>query len=220
MQKSSCLLALLSVLLFISCSLGSNEGTAKKMIEERVKERLVYPDSYKLISLKLDSCFSDDESGTGEAISIGCEICKLYSQYKEYKDKAQLAESNMNIYNDRGYSTEYNKTQYRIYKEEYDKQTKLLNATKNSILHLYKSNKELFLSMKGHEFVGFKGNVEYQAKTRGGNIINMSALFFFDKNLIQITHVFNGEDFADMKENTANDILYEFESELKGIYGE
>lgn len=203
----SFIIALLSISLFISCSPFSNEGKAKKMIEERVKNRLVAPSSYKLVSFKLDSCFSDDKE-RGEMLSVECEIGKLYSQYKEYKGKAQSAEYSMKIYN-----SEYSKPQYRIYKEEYDKQTGMLRAAKMDIQNLYNSYKIMYPSWGKHEFIGFKARVEYQAKRIGGDVATFPALFFFDKYLSYVTHVFYAEDLFDLEIS-----LNLFESDLKKIF--
>lgn len=207
MKMVSFMIALLSISIFISCSPFSNEGKAKKIIEERVKNRLVAPSSYKLVSVELDSCFSDDKE-RGEMLSVECEIGKLYNQYKEHKKEAQSAEYSMSIYN-----SEYSKPQYCIYKEEYDKQTGILRAVKTDIQDLYCSYKIMSVSRGKHEFIGFKARVEYQEKRIGEDIETYPALFFFDKYLSYVTHVFYAGDFLDIEIS-----LNLFESELKEIF--
>lgn len=60
----------------------------------------------------------------------------------------------------------------------------------------------------------------YRAETAGGMKTMGGSLFYLNKDLTQITHRFTEEDMSLIQSAGIDDLKYEFEEELKEIFGE
>lgn len=217
------LFAVISLALLASCSVKTNEEKARELIEPQVKSSLIKPESYEFAQIQLDSCFSDDTQRNPEVIMLGLETAKLWKEYKEYTSDAESAESSITIYAPSyGYQSDHSKQQQKKYKAEMEKAQRKAADTKEKILKLYKDNKKLFMGFESgkHEFVGWMAAFDYRAETAGGMKTMGAALFFLDKDLTKITYHLTEEDMMEMQSADIDDLKYEFEDELKDIFGE
>lgn len=217
------LFTVISLALLASCSVKTNEEKARELIEPQVKSSLIKPESYEFAQIQLDSCFSDDTQRNPEVIMLGLETAKLWKEYKEYTSDAESAESSMTIYAPSyGYQSAHSKQQQKKYKAEMEKAQRKAADIKEKILQLYKDNKKLFMGFESgkHEFVGWMAAFDYRAETAGGMKTMGAALFFLDKDLTKITYHLTEEDMMEMQSAGIDDLKYEFEDELKDIFGE
>lgn len=217
------LFTVISLALLASCSVKTNEEKARELIEPQVKSSLIKPESYEFAQIQLDSCFSDDTQRNPEVIMLGLETAKLWKEYKEYTSDAESAESSMTIYAPSyGYQSAHSKQQQKKYRAEMEKAQRKAADIKEKILQLYKDNKKLFMGFESgkHEFVGWMAAFDYRAETAGGMKTMGAALFFLDKDLTKITYHLTEEDMMEMQSAGIDDLKYEFEDELKDIFGE
>lgn len=225
------LLAILSLVVLISCSVKTNEEKtsesidpqekARELIEPQVKANLINPDSYEFSQLKLDSCFSDSEFNA-DIVMFGMKVVKLLKDYKEYMSDAEEAESFMTIYAPSyGYQDAHSKQQERKYRTEMEKAQRKASATKEKILQLYKDNKQMLLNLKSgkHEFTGWVATFSYRAETAGGLKRMGEDLFFLNKDITEIIYYIGLDDLEDLQSEDLEDVKYEFEEELKDIFG-
>lgn len=211
-----------SLAMMVSCSVKTNEEKARELIEPEVKANLIKPESYDFAQLQLDSCFSDNKHNP-EAIVFALKVAKLYKEYKEYSSDAERAESSMTIYAPAyGYQSAHDKQQQKKYKAEMEKAKRKAADTKAQIIWLYKENKSLITGIESgkHEFIGWTAVFSYRAETAGGMKTMGGALFYLNKDLTEITHRFTEEDMENMQSIEGDDLRYEFEDELKEIFGE
>ena len=216
------LFAVISLALLASCSVKTNEEKARELIEPQVKSSLIKPESYEFAQIKIDSCFSDSQHSP-EAIVFALEVAKLWNEYKEYSSDAERAESSMTIYAPSyGYQSAHSKQQQKKYKAEMEKAQRKAADAKAKIIQLYQDNKQLFINIGTgkHEFIGWMADFGYRAETAGGMKTMGECLFYLNKDLTEITHRFTDEDMRDMQSADIDDLKYEFEDELKDIFGE
>ena len=210
------------LVLLASCSVKTNEEKARELIEPQVKSSLIKPESYEFAQMQLDSCFSDSQHSP-EAIVFAAKVAKLWNEYKEYSSDAERAESSMTIYAPSyGYQSAHDKQQQKKYKAEMEKAQRKAADAKENILHLYKDNEKLFKNINDgkHEFSGWVAAFSYRAETAGGMKTMGECLFYLNKDLTEITHRFTDEDMREMQSADIDDLKYEFEDELKEIFGE
>ena len=208
--------------LLASCSVKTNEEKARELIEPEVKANLIKPESYEFAQMKLDSCFSDSQQNP-EVIAFAQEVAKLFNEYKGYASDAETAESSMTIYAPSyGYQSAHSKQQQKKYKAEMEKAKRKAADAKDKIIQLYKDNKQLLegLSSGKHEFIGWMVAFSYRAETAGGMKTMGENLFYLNKDLTEITHRITVEDMIEMESADIDDLNYEFEDELKEIFGE
>ena len=208
--------------LLASCSVKTNEEKARELIEPEVKANLIKPESYEFAQMKLDSCFSDSQQNP-EVIAFAQEVAKLFNEYKGYASDAETAESSMTIYAPSyGYQSAHSKQQQKKYKAEMEKAKRKAADAKDKIIQLYKDNKNLFegLSSGKHEFIGWMVAFSYRAETAGGMKTMDENLFYLNKDMTEITHHITDEDMMEMESADIDDLKYEFEDELKDIFGE
>ena len=212
-----------SLVLLASCSVKTNEEKARELIESDVKANLIKPESYEFAQIKIDSCFSDSQYNP-EAIAFAMNVAKLYKEYKEYASDAERAESSMTIYAPSfGYQDAHSKQQQKKYKAEMEKAQRKAADTKAQIIQLYKDNKDLIAGMESggiHEFIAWAVTFGYRAETAGGLKTMGGALYYLNKDMTEIIQRFTDDDMRDMQSEDLQDIKYEFEDELKEIFGE
>ena len=216
------LFAVTSLVLLASCSVKTNEEKARELIEAQVKSSLIKPESYEFAQLQLDSCFSDSQHNP-EAIVFALKVAKLFNEYKEHSSDAERAESSMTIYAPSyGYQSAHSAQQHKKYKAEMEKAKRKAADAKEQIIQLYKDNKKLFTAFQSgkHEFIGWMVAFGYRAETAGGMKTMGESLFYLNKDLTEVTHRFTEEDMRDMQSADLDDLKYEFEDELKEIFGE
>lgn len=209
--------------LLTSCSVKTNEEKARELIESDVKANLIKPESYEFAQIKLDSCFSDSQYNP-EALTFAMNVAKLYKEYKEYASDAERAESSMTIYAPSfGYQDAHSKQQQKKYKAEMEKAQRKAADTKVQIIQLYKDNKDLIIGMESggkHEFIAWAVTFGYRAETAGGLKTMGGALYYLNKDMTEIIQRFTDDDMKDMQSEDLQDIKYEFEDDLKEIFGE
>jgi hypothetical protein len=216
------LFLMVSLALLASCSVKTNEEKARELIEPEVKASLIKPESYEFAQIQLDSCFSDSQHNP-EAVVLALKVAKLFNEYKDYSEDAERAESSMTIYAPSyGYQSAHSAQQQKKYKAEMEKAQRKATAAKDQIIQLYKDNKQLILSLESgnHEFTGWAVSFGYRAETAGGMKTMGGSLFYLNKDLTQITHRFTEEDMSLIQSAGIDDLKYEFEEELKEIFGE
>ena len=220
------LLAIVSLGFLVSCSTKTNEEKARELIEPEIKSNLIKPESYELAQIKLDSCFSDSQYNP-EVLTFAINVAKLYREYKEFVSDAEKAESSMTIYAPSyGYQSAHDKQQYKIHKAEMEKAQRRAADKRDQIIKLYKDNKDFLIGMKsgklrvGHEFIAWAVTFGYRAETAGGMKTMGGALYYLNKDMTEIIHRFTEDDMKDMQSTDLQDINYEFEDELKEIFGE
>ena len=216
------LFAITCLVLLVSCSVKTNEEKARELIEPQVKSSLIKPESYEFAQIQLDSCFSDSQQNP-EVITFAMKVAKLFNEYKDYTSDADRAESSMTIYAPSyGYQSAHDKQQQKKYKAEMEKARRKAANAKEQIIQLYRDNKKLFTAFQSgkHEFIGWMAVFGYRAETAGGMKTMGEGLFYLNKDLTEITNRFTEEDMRDMQSAGLDDLKYEFEDELKDIFGE
>ena len=211
-----------SLVLLASCSVKTNEEKARELIEPQVKSSLIKPESYEFAQMQLDSCFSDSQQNP-EVIAFALKVAKLFNEYKGYASDAERAESSMTIYAPSyGYQSAHSAQQQKKYKAEMEKARRKAADTKDQIIQLYKDNKALFTAFQSgkHEFIGWMAVFGYRAETAGGMKTMGEGLFYLNKDLSEITARFTKEDMIEMESADLDDLKYEFEDELKYVFGE
>ena len=215
------LFAIISLALLASCSVKTNEEKARELIEPEIKSHLIKPESYEFAQMQLDSCFSDSQSNP-DAIVFAAKVAKLWNEYKEYSSDAESAESSMTIYAPSfGYQDAHSKQQQKKYRAEMEKAKRKAADTKAKIIQLYKDNEKLFKNIYDgkHEFIGWMVTFGYRAETAGGMKTMGHALYYLNQDLSEVTHRFTDEDLMDMQSADIDDLKYEFEDELKELFG-
>lgn len=223
MKKNKVLYVFVCLVLLISCSLKTNEEKARELIEPDVKANLIKPESYEFAQMQLDSCFTDNAECNPNAVEFSMKLAKLYKNYKEYMEEAENAESEMSISMPSfGYYDSFSKQQYQKYKAEMEKSQRKAASTKEEILKLYKDNETMFQDINSgkHEFIGWRAIYSYRAETAGGLKTMGGAMFFLNKELTKITHVFSEEDMMLIQSAGIEDIQYELGDELKEIFAD
>ena len=147
----------------------------------------------------------------------------MFNEYNGYTSDAERAESSMTIYAPSyGYQSAHDKQQQKKYKSEMVKAKRKAADTKEKIIQLYKGNKKMFEAFKSgkHEFIGWMAIFGYRAETAGGMKTMGEDLFYLNKDLTEITNRFTKEDMIEMESANLDDLKYEFEDELKDIFGD
>ena len=122
-----------------------------------------------------------------------------------------------------GYQSAHDKQQQKKYKAEMEKAQRKAADTKAQIIQLYKDNKNLLVGMESggnHEFIAWAVTFGYRAETAGGLKTMGGALYYLNKDMTEIIQRFTDDDMTDMQSEDLQDIKYEFEDELKEIFGE
>ena len=208
--------------LLTACSTKTNDEKARELIEPEVKANLIKPESYEFAQMRLDSCFSDSQQNPN-VVAFALEVAKLFNEYNGYTSDAERAESSMTIYAPSyGYQSAHDKQQQKKYKSEMVKAKRKAADTKEKIIQLYKGNKKMFEAFKSgkHEFIGWMAIFGYRAETAGGMKTMGEDLFYLNKDLTEITNRFTKEDMIEMESANLDDLKYEFEDELKDIFGD
>lgn len=197
------------VTLQISCINQTPEEKASKLVEAEIKQYLYKPNTYKMIYIQIDSCFSDVTFPNVDAIRLSKKVLNLYKEYKEIKEEVNDVEYYMNLYSD--CYTSYSKYQYEKYKKEFDFANTKLNDKKNQIIDVYKNNMNLIQNIvnKNHEFIGMFAVVVYTAENLAGYPVQSSMMYFFDKDITKIIY-YTDEDDAKELEEISEEFKYDF----------
>ena len=202
----------------VSCSEPTNEKKASRLIESDLKSQLYNPDTYKMIEIQLDSCFTDEMGSNANVLDLGIKIAKLYKEYKEIKYEAEEAESSMTIYAPRysGYQSAHSQQQYEKHKKELELARRKLESRKDQIISLYKNNMELIQNIvnKEHDFTGMVATLYYSAENMFGHDVKEHVIYFFDKDITKILDSFDENDLDELNGFDAEEFKFEFEEEL------
>ena len=214
------LFSVIGLALLASCSVKTNEEKARELIVPDVKEHLIKPEKFEIAEFRLDSCFSDQPQNP-DIIKFALDLNKIYSEYKEYTEEAERAESYMAIYEDSyGYQSAHEKLRENKYRTEMEKAQRKASAAKDKILQLYKDNKQLLVDANSgkHEFIGWVATFSFRTETAGGHDTMGGAMYFLDKDLTKIIHHVSEDDFKYLDDSNIEDIKYEFEEDLREIF--
>lgn len=116
-------------LLIASCA-PTNEERAEKLVSDRIKDYLTYPDSYESISTKIDST-RVNVSKIVDILEQTKEVASLDSKIRSLEFDVESAQSTMEIYAPDGYYySDFERGQYNRAKAEYEKhKTNLQQST-------------------------------------------------------------------------------------------
>ncbi len=212
----------ISLALLASCSVKTNEEKAREIIEPEVKANLIKPESYEFAQIQLDSCFSDSQYNP-EVLTFSLNVAKLYGEYKGYVSEAEEAETTMTIYAPSyGYQDAHSKQQQKKYKAKMEKAQRKAADTKAQILQLLKDNKKLLVGLESgnHEFIAWAVTFGYRAETADGTKNMHGVIYYLNKDMTEIIQTFTEMDVIEMQSSDLQDIKYEFEDELKDIFGD
>lgn len=216
------LFAVISLALLASCSVKSNEEKVRELIEPQIKASLIKPETYEFAELRLDSCFSNTQTDP-KIMLLGMKVAKLYNEYKGYMSDAEQAESSMTLYAPSyGYQSAHSKLQQKKYKAEMERARRKAAEVKEQILQIYRSNKKLFVNLDSldHEFVGWIASVGFRAETGGGTKTMSGNLFLLNKDFTEVIYQFSEQDITEFRFANTDDLKYDFEKELREIFGE
>lgn len=163
-----------------SCTF-SNEKKAEKLIEETLKDYLYHPDSYEPISTKVDSMFIDITT-IEPIMESSDEIEELISKINSCERKIESAESSMDIWAPRGYSSQFSRGEYaRAEKEKEEAKLDLDKYTKKLSGQL-RSLKENVAKYHIGKFTGWVVTHRYRSLNGIGTMsIPGEMIFFCDK---------------------------------------
>ncbi|MBR3827107.1 MAG: hypothetical protein IKJ38_05290 [Alistipes sp.] len=128
-MKNLHLLFCTMALLIASCA-PTNEERAEKLVSDRIKDYLTYPDSYESISTKIDST-RVNVSKIEDILEQTKEVASLDSKIRSLECDVESAQSTMEIYAPDGYYySDFLRGQYNRAKAEYEKhKTNLQQST-------------------------------------------------------------------------------------------
>ena len=135
-----------AILMIISCNL-TNEQKAERLISDCIKDNITYPESYETISTQIDSS-SVNVSKIYEIIELSEKCTELYNKIETLERRIKSAQSTMEIYSPKEYSSEHSRGSYnraKAEKGEYELEIQQLSpkleekvlALRNSINDLY-----------------------------------------------------------------------------------
>ena len=167
-------------LIMTSCTL-SNEGKAKKLVKETLKNYLYHPNSYEPISTRVDSIFIDVTT-IEPIMEISNEIKDLISKINECERKIESAESSMDIWAPNDYSSQFSRGNYaRAKKEKEDAKSDLDKYTKKLSGQLVSLKENVAKYYKG-EFTGWAVSHRFRSLNGAGSMtIPGEMIFFCDK---------------------------------------
>lgn len=170
------LLVLVAVIM-TSCTL-SNEQKAERLVKETLKNYLYHPDSYESTSIRVDSIFIDVTTIT-PIMEIGKEIKDLMRKIKRCEREVESAESDMDIYEPRGYSSQYLRNKYARAKKEKEKAESDLEKYTKKLLGQFVSLKENVAKYHKGEFTGWVVYHRYKCLNKAGTTTVVGDMVFF-----------------------------------------
>ncbi len=217
----------LSLLTLSACS-PTKEEKAQEMAANYLKGVLYHFDSYEPLQTKVDSSFVSLASDK-EAIDLTLDMLKLFQSAQEYADKIERAESSMEIWSPRGYSSAYSKGEYRRAKEERDNNQRLLDKTKERIQNQFSKIKsrqsylEAEASLRIGDFDGWKVYHKFKSLNGTGTVDLFGEYVFFCDTDFNERSAFSKDDYEAIKKvmtaiSSSNDISDMIEKVQDEIY--
>ena len=217
----------LSLLTLSACS-PTKEEKAQEMAANYLKGVLYHFDSYEPLQTKVDSSFVSLASDK-EAIDLTLDMLKLFQSAQEYADKIERAESSMEIWSPRGYSSAYSKGEYRRAKEERDNNQRLLDKTKERIQNQFSKIKsrqsylEAEASLRIGDFDGWKVYHKFKSLNGTGTVDIFGEYVFFCDTDFNERSAFSKDDYEAIKKvmtaiSSSNDISDMIEKVQDEIY--
>ena len=164
-------------LIMYSCTL-SNEEKAEKLIKETLKDYLYHPDSYKSISTRVDSMFID--VATIEPImEISDEIKDLIYKINRREGEIESAESSMDLWAPRDYSSQYSRGEYARAKKEKEKAKSDLDKYTKKLSEQLASLKENVAKYHKGEFSGWAVSHRDRSLNGAGSMTIPGEMIFF-----------------------------------------
>ena len=187
-MKHYYLFALFAIVL-VACG-QSQEQKAEALIKESLKKSLYKPDTYKPVETKVDSAFAPyDDPALFEVLAA---LGQMNSEFADLEEKAKHAKSSMALW-EGPYMTEYGKNEYQEAKEEYDEANAKIEKLKVKARKQYEKVANMLQGSR--QFIGFKAVHNYRADNNAGNTLIGNTIFFFDKNLEEVTYSLEVDDY-------------------------
>lgn len=183
MKTKSLIITLVALIGLCSCG-QSKEEKAQEMAANYLKGVLYHFDSYEPLQTKVDSSFvalSTDK----EAIELTLDMLKLFQSANEYVEAIEMAERSMKLWSPNGYSSEYDKGEYRKAKEERDNNQRHLDKTKDRIQNQFSKIKsrqsylEAEALSKIRDFNGWKVYHKFKSLNGAGTLDLFGEYVFF-----------------------------------------
>lgn len=183
------------IIMFVSCG-PTHEQKADKLIKDSLKKTLYKPETYKPVETKVDSAFApyDNPKLFEEIVAF----CKMNMEYMELDEKVSDAKSSMLIWNS-PYMSEFEKNEYQEAKSDYDEANLKIEKLKNKMIDQYK--KIISMLQSERKFIGYKATHNYRADNNAGNTLIGNSMFFFDKNLEEITFNLEVDEYNQIQES-------------------
>ncbi len=204
--------------LLTSCSNKTNEEKARDLIESFLENSIYRQycnlEDYKFAKLKLDSCYSDDESLNPKKMKFALELAKLFNEYKDYIYEAQRAEASKPKDELSGL--------WCAQDEVISIANEKASGVKKEIIELFRKNKDLFddSQFSKHEFIGWVG-VYGKTDIYTGNFSKHSSfIFFMDKDFKKVNENFSGKDIELLESVDIKRLRNEFGVDLGEVFSE
>ena len=189
---------------------------------------LYHFDSYEPLQTKVDSSFvalSTDK----EAIELTLDMLKLFQSANEYVEAIEMAERSMKLWSPNGYSSEYDKGEYRKAKEERDNNQRLLDKTKDRIQNQFSKIKsrqsylEAEALLKIGDFNGWKVYHKFKSLNGAGTLDLFGEYVFFCDEDFNEKSAYPKEDYEAISKvmiaiSSSNDISDMIEKVQEEIY--
>lgn len=167
-------------LILSSCTL-SNEEKSEKLIKETLKGYLYHPDSYESIFTRVDSMFIDVAT-IDSIMEISDEIRYLIYKINRREGEIESAESSMDLWAPRDYSSQYSRGEYARAKKERDEAQSDLDKYTKKLSEQLASLKENVAKYHKGEFTGWAVNHRYRSLNGAGSMtIPCEMIFFCDE---------------------------------------
>ena len=167
-------------LILSSCTL-SNEEKAEKLIKETLKGYLYHPDSYESIFTRVDSMFIDVAT-IDPIMEISDEIRYLIYKINRREGEIESAESSMDLWAPRDYSSQYSRGEYARAKKERDEAQSDLDKYTKKLSEQLASLKENVAKYHKGEFTGWAVSHRYRSLNDAGSMtIPCEMIFFCDE---------------------------------------
>lgn len=182
-MKKFFFLSLLALFLVLT-SCQSNEDKALGLIDKCMQTVLYDFDSYKAVQIQIDSAYT---------APIIMEIPRKYAQtiietepkLESANRSLKYAQSSMAIWKPNGYSSEFQREQYRQAKSEVAEYKKIIKEYENTLQDAKNGIKEYVANFR-REYIGWIGFLNYRCNTRGGDPSLGEAMFIFDPSFKEI----------------------------------
>ena len=171
-------LLLCAVTLFMTSCMPSKEEKAEKLIKEKLKYYLYYPDSYEPITTIVDSMFID--MTTIEPImEISDDIIDLISKTRSCEMQLENSEISMSIWAHNQYSSQYDGDKYERAQKENEKAKLNLEKCAQKLTERIASLKEKVAKYYKGEFTGWAVKHRFRCLDGSGSVTMPGDMIFF-----------------------------------------